>query len=488
MMDFEKNYNDLIKQVNLKEEEGLTFNLNLNARILPFLSRNRKRDRPNFENGIPNIMGEVCRIISNKSINNSINYKEIIDSILNKGNIKFSDEGDKRVLRHLIEDYLQEDEENLKIFNPLLFLYINESPNPTLQDAESDAALFLYEIFFKDNILKEKFKSFLYDYESNDLIVDMIFDNLPELSELSDDKIDSQFVPVLKYVIDAFREDILFLLDKHPNYLLENIESIFIFYYFYYTSQLILKIGKDFTADLLEPEELYYALDWESVRGQRKTLKRGYNLIEKSNKELLAQIYLIDQLNILMGSRGLLLNQLNEKYESLPKEEKEEFLKIFERWGNDFHNARHIKDRKYDYKLTPTNDVSNFKKLANFLYCGLSNREKIEKEKSKDFKGIGEGMRSRYSKYIFEIGYSFKKPRRNHGNVLNLNQDMFLIITSLCIKEPKIKLTTLYDEYEKRGLFFDKHSKEEIENFLNKLNYIDKKSDSEEAQYVRSIL
>ena len=43
--------------------QNLTFNLNLNARILPFLSRNRKRDRPNFENGIPNII-KVCQSVN----------------------------------------------------------------------------------------------------------------------------------------------------------------------------------------------------------------------------------------------------------------------------------------------------------------------------------------------------------------------------------------------------------------------------------------
>ena len=62
------------------------------------------------------------------------------------------------------------------------------------------------------------------------------------------------------------------------------------------------------------------------------------------------------------------------------------------------------------------------------------------------------------------------------------------MITALCVKEDRIKLNDLFKEYERRGLFFDRYSKEEIINLLNTWNLIDKKSDSGDAQYVKSIL
>jgi len=65
---------------------------------------------------------------------------------------------------------------------------------------------------------------------------------------------------------------------------------------------------------------------------------------------------------------------------------------------------------------------------------------------------------------------------------------MLLTLTALCVKDKKIKLNQLYKEYEKRGLYFDRYSKEEIEIFLTKLNLIDKKSDSGDAKYVRPVL
>ena len=75
-----------------------------------------------------------------------------------------------------------------------------------------------------------------------------------------------------------------------------------------------------------------------------------------------------------------------------------------------------------------------------------------------------------------------------HGLVLNISQEFLLLITALVVKDDKMRINDLFKEYEKRGLFFDQESKKEIVNRLDNLTYIDKKSDSGDAQYVKSIL
>ena len=47
---------------------------------------------------------------------------------------------------------------------------------------------------------------------------------------------------------------------------------------------------------------------------------------------------------------------------------------------------------------------------------------------------------------------------------------------------------TLFEEFEKRGISFDRDSKAKIIQLYEKLNLLEKKSDSGDAQYVRSIL
>ncbi len=46
----------------------------------------------------------------------------------------------------------------------------------------------------------------------------------------------------------------------------------------------------------------------------------------------------------------------------------------------------------------------------------------------------------------------------------------------------------VFVEFEKRGVFLDRYSKEEIVELYERMNILDKKSDSGEAKYVKPIL
>ena len=473
-MDYEKNYNTLVKQMNMGAGKNFTFNLNQNTLLLPFSSRiNLVR----FENGFKSILGEFSRIQFKKSFNENLDENLVIENILNTGLVKFNQEEDKEIFKILLEDYLND--KNSKL-NPRLFLYLNQHPDEYEQKGENDIALFFNDVFFNDEI-KEKFKIFLTEYDSQDSMLNLILDNFPELD---DTEVKSQFIPVLNHIVNLFKDDFLYLLDYHQDYLLENIELIFAYYYFFYSTQLMLKINKDFDADS-SIEKLYYILEWESVSKNRTTINCGYNRINISNKELLPQMYLIDELNILMGKEGLILPDIYKEFESLEENDKKEFLKYLKKWADEYHDARKIENRDYDYVLFSKQDNSELKNLTNYLYCGLSNRERDEK----NFKGVSDGRRTRYAQNINLIGNRyFLKSGGFYGNVLYLSRDMLLFLTSICVKDKKMKTKDLFKEFKKRGILFDKHSRKEIINYLDLLNLIDKKSDSGDAQYVRPIL
>lgn len=474
-MDFENNYNALVKQMNIADGKNFMFNLNQNTLILPFSSRT---NLVRFENGFKSILGEFSRIQFEKSFNEQLDDEIIIENILEKDIVKFDSEKDKEIFKILIEDYLQDKNNKL---NPSLFLYLNQHPNVYEQKGEYDIALFFNDVFFKDDAFKIKFKKFLNEYDSQDSILNLLLDSFPELP---DKKVNSQFIPILDEIIDLFKDDFIFLIDYHPDYLLDNIELIFAYYYFFYSTQLMLKINDDFEADS-KIKELYYILEWESVSKNRATINHGYNRINISNKELLSQMYLIDELNILMGTEGKLLSEINTEFESLEEEEKNEFLRYLKKWVDEYHKVRDIENVSYDYILTPTSNKSELKNLANSLYCGLTNKEKGER----NFKGVPDGRRTRYAQNINLLGNRyFLKSGGIYGNILHLNRDMLLFITSLCVREKKMNVKDLFKEYKKRGLLFDKHSRKEIINYLGLLNLIDKKSDSGDAQYVRPIL
>ena len=73
--------------------------------------------------------------------------------------------------------------------------------------------------------------------------------------------------------------------------------------------------------------------------------------------------------------------------------------------------------------------------------------------------------------------------------MLCINEDRLIFITKLCLKDRnKVWLNDIFREMEYRGVFFDTQSKSAVAEFYNKLNLIEKKSDSGDAQYVKRIL
>ena len=84
---------------------------------------------------------------------------------------------------------------------------------------------------------------------------------------------------------------------------------------------------------------------------------------------------------------------------------------------------------------------------------------------------------------------NFIKRRGRIGHTLKIDQEHLLFLTKLCIgDQPKIRLKTLWEEMKKRGVHFDESSKMEVVKLFEKINLIEKKSDSGDAQYVRTIL
>ena len=175
---------------------------------------------------------------------------------------------------------------------------------------------------------------------------------------------------------------------------------------------------------------------------------------------------LLEHMNILAGTNGLFICQINDLINESEINEKE-FLVILRKWIEYYDNVHSV--GKYV-------DYDNFEDLIYLLKNELQSAIKSPQKNTFAF-----NLNNIGKKY-------FLKRRGQYGYVLNLTKDFLYLITALCVKEDKIKLNDLFKEYERRGLFFDRYSKEEIVNLLNTWNLIDKKSDSGDAQYVKQIL
>ena len=460
-MNFSQNYEELLKHMKYKhDEKKVTHNNFKSSPLLPFQTRHPERVK--FDNGFNSILGEFSRLELNKKWIDDFDVNQIILDIINNNSVNI--EGDDKHLEILLKEYLFNDNNELNILNPFLFSYIPLSDNKQAI-GEKDIALFLRDVFSKDN---ENLVNFFRKNKSSHAIINLILSNI---EELDDETIPVKFESMLPNIVDLFNEDINYAIE-HKNFLINDISNIFSYYYFFYISQLILKLNKDYNEEISDVEPLFYLLDWESVSKNRKTVKGfGWDVLKRKSYNLAAKVSVVDQLNILFGTeKYCLLGDIYNQFSQLNISEQEEFIKYLKMWVENYRFVRGFEDI----------DLPNeFKELTKILYESLN-----------DEKGIGVEIRtSRYPLNLEEVLKSFfAKGRGSYGFVLNITREMLLTITTLCVKDKKIKLEQLYEEYEKRGLYFDSYSKDEIEILLTKLNLIDKKSDGGDAKYVRPIL
>lgn len=444
----------LKKNLNFNEKnKNFKHNINIDAPLLPFQTRNPERVK--FMNEFKGITGEFLRLALDTALIEEIEVDSIINNIVASVDVEDSD---SPYLELFIKNYLMNSHNKINIVHPYLVQYINLSEGKQ-KVGEEAIALFLRDILIENNSCLEKvFKQ----KETEHILCKLILNHLPDLKEVKNDK---KYIGKLDFIKKVFNEDINYL-SSFPNYLIKNIDLILAYYYFFYCSQLILKLAKKFKSDLSIVEEVYYLLDWESLSKNRKTVNLGYKYIHDYSRDVLVNINLLEHFNTLCGQKGMILTELKN---FLDEEKNNVFLNNIYEWINQYRELKGLD------KLNISGDLT-VEVLEAYHYKSL--KDKIEPATC-----------SRYSKNLEEIAKKyFLKLRGSYGYTLNITQEFLLLITSLCIKEQKITLKQLFIEYEKRGLFFDRYSKEEIINLLNNLNLIEKKSDSGDAQYVKSIL
>lgn len=73
--------------------------------------------------------------------------------------------------------------------------------------------------------------------------------------------------------------------------------------------------------------------------------------------------------------------------------------------------------------------------------------------------------------------------------MLNISEETLIFITKISIKDQEqMRLNDVFKEFEHRGIFLDDLSKEQVADYYERLNLIEKKSDSGDAKYVKRIL
>jgi len=426
-----ENLEDLKNSLSIKPEKlGLKHTINKKAPLLPFSTRGTERAK--FAKGFQGVLGEFTRLVSGNKLKMEVNLEELIGEISKSVDVS---KQDKSQFEQILRTFLQDSDNTIKIFHLHLFQYLPLSDKAD-KKGEQDIARFLLDV-----LLGEK-------------------ERRPYINQIP-------------FISKLFKEDFQFLAE-HKDYFRTHYHLFLSYYYFIYITQLTLKLSQVGKANFSENNEVYFTLDWESTSKNRKGYTHGYQMIKDTGRHLLLHINCLEHLNFLMGvEKAGGYPELKETYQQLSDEDKKVFLEMLCDWVMEYRG--HLGLGAYEGNLELEYDT-----LVQSLFRSIE--EAYEKDTM-------QGPRHRYSLSIEEVGKKyFLKTRGSLGYMLNISQDMLLLLTALSLKKERKPLKQVFIDLEARGLFFDRYSKEEIVQLFDKLNLIDKKSDSGDAQYVKPIL
>lgn len=440
----------------LKLNEGkAAFKRNFNFKLYPFFTRNPERAK--FQNGFAPVVGAIARhSLGLRSEYTKEHYK--IDAIYdNVEEVKGLNEDEKNNFLRRIFDF-----NRIRSINHPYVLNYSPLSEGSERRGEMEIAFYISKIFDLQNL--PEWHNFVGNQHKQNLVDKLLLESIEQIPK-KDEK--NTFVTVINKLFKVKQDDLIYLL-KHKDYSLKNLDKFFAFYYFQYVLQTALNLEHiKKLKDDVHVYPLYFTLETEKLTSTRKTNHNGFNLVKDIQKSVLVNENLLGYLNILINilnqNNGFysftdILNFSNDEQQQL----NDELIEVLTLYSDAFGKEQ-----------SPHNDLE-----SNLLLFRQWLSEDLAKETI-----------SRYYLSIEEIGnLYFLKNRGSLGKTLTLKKDMLILLTALIVKDEKKLIKEVFAEFENRGVFLDRYSKDEIINFYEKMNILDKKSDSGEVKYVKPVL
>ncbi|MGL5149239.1 MAG: DNA phosphorothioation-dependent restriction protein DptG [Clostridium sp.] len=441
------------------KEKGLTHKQGNKYKLLPYAANEKT-----LVSDFTGVVGSFSRLISEKELKGEFNEQDFIERVTSKVE-EFEGVNSKEAFKDIIKTMFI-DENNLVDFDIKTLNYISS------EGAEDKIAKFLYSVLVEEE-LKELAKGH-YDREVENILYKLVLDSLPELKKsVSKNEGYNCYTP---YVKEMFIKDFKFMIENEEFYK-KSIKRVIEYYYMFYVSQLAMKLSKFEKYDSEKIEPLYYTLSFENTSKNRTCYKFGWEKLKSSINSLFSHAITLELLNHhgqekQYGYKELfeLFNELNEDAVVI------EIQKIFEEYTS------RIQDKDWDnFNPTEYNSGNKGFDMAVKLFEAVE-YQFIKSSRTRAY----DAYKNWYVRFYYD---NFAKRRGQLGYNLNLTEEDIILITKLCInRNEKLKLSVVFEEFEKRGIYFDRDSRSKIVQLYEKLNLLEKKSDSGDAQYVRSVL
>lgn len=291
---------------------------------------------------------------------------------------------------------------------------------------------------------------------------------------------DNEYI-ILPFIRSSFGEDLKWLLEREDTVVVKYIHIFLHFYLCYSISQTIASLDpRNFSVPVVEPVKMYYILSTEHSSETREAVVNGWNkhVNKEAEEKLFGRIQALDIINGMLGGN---IGFYNDVYEELQTNEfteevrskLEEILTSYQRDKREQLKSRDTAKFQFPDEIdTSVDSYEDFIKKLAILCTTLQSKEYESKMKTR----INNLMKIRLLS------------TRRGREVLNLDDEMLFFLMAMISKGQRMKIEDLYNGFTKYGILFDFETKSAIENYLMKLNLLERKSDSGEAQYVTIVL
>ncbi len=305
----------------------------------------------------------------------------------------------------------------------------------------------------------------------------------------ADDPKDPEYHIINPSIVNLFQRDFEFL-NKDKQSLLEESDLLFKFYYFFYITQLAFSLN-NFFDEATGFTPLFFTVESETVSENRKTIKHGWKMLEPRLNNLMSHSVNLDMLNRLPlpdKTGGFDYLQLKDLFSKYSGEQAQQLCCQIDELITFYVSVIPIEKStwedfqvEFDRKIKSRSFKNELEKKVIELFHRIEFQFDYSSRKSK--------RQSFANWFLFFCKENFLKNRGRNGYSLNLSHEMLIFLTKLCIGEKsKIRLNDLMSAFNDRGIYFDEATKRAILEIYEKINLIEKKSDSGDAQYIRQVL
>lgn len=432
-------------------------------KLFPFVTQNNSYTVENFDR----LAGTfLCRIENKKP--KGISVAELVEKLKDDTEIEV---GKEQLFYETVRQLFFDEDGQIRPLNLQLLMQ-----NLCTESSEEKIAEYLVDVLGNRTVLDAALQKAILKSKKNSNVFERLVSS--KLEYIPEKNISSNhYYRVINSLSDLFAEDFSFILGNQMR-TREYLVTLLEFYCFTYTAQVCMQLNRLMAGERDQNIPLYFCLDWEKTSQSRLCFNQGWQQLQSAIEKMFAHAVVLEILN-----------------QTEPGSDQVDYISL----------AQMVKDNsELDTKVaTMIDQITECYRNAVTDCAEMNDLEKIPVEEGKteaavkylfncvktQFEYTRPAPYRRYSDKFEAFCKKYLKSRGRSGKMLSITEENLIFLTKLAIKnQDQMRLKDVFEAFQARGVFLDDFSKEQIAVYYEKLNLIEKKSDSGDAKYVKRIL